>query len=568
MSQPHMFRIAIVALAPAVCAGLASAQQYVNQTATKFAGLPNNDYTNQASVVDIDGDLDLDLVWANGQGFSSQGAALKARVWINNGSGTFTDETDARTGGLTGWFRGVEFGDIDRDGDWDMILANDFNKQPQLLVNDGNGFFSNETASRLPAQTLSSARGQFGDVDNDGDLDLFLCNSGASNRFGSGPPKLYLNDGSGFFSDVSASQIPAGNISDQQDAIFGDVDGDLDLDLVVVSRNAATKLWKNNGAGVFTNVAFPADGSSYSFDMGDIDGDGDLDLLSAEGGVDKLFENNGNGAFTNISAKVNGNPSADDNDSKFFDMDNDGDLDFIVGSLASSGERVFRNNGAKTNPQFNLVAGALTAGVDSSLDVVIADFTGDGRLDIVTAQGESGSFQNKIYVGTDAGATPAPIDTIPPVIVNMDLIHPATAGDGPFPVRVVIYDSHTSDRGFHDKGVFLHWSLNGGDEQVVEMDWDGNSMWRGSIPVINEGGTVSYYVTAVDWNGNLGTGRPKMFEVEGLDVFGDLNGDGIVDGADLGLLLAAWGSGDPVADLSGDGTVDGADLGLLLSAWS
>jgi hypothetical protein len=49
---------------------------------------------------------------------------------------------------------------------------------------------------------------------------------------------------------------------------------------------------------------------------------------------------------------------------------------------------------------------------------------------------------------------------------------------------------------------------------------------------------------------------------------GDLNADGAVDGADLGILLAAWGSFDPIADLNHDGVVDGADLGLLLSAWT
>lgn len=48
--------------------------------------------------------------------------------------------------------------------------------------------------------------------------------------------------------------------------------------------------------------------------------------------------------------------------------------------------------------------------------------------------------------------------------------------------------------------------------------------------------------------------------------FGDLNGDAVVDGADLGLLLGAWGTTGP-ADLNGDGVVDGADLGLLLSLW-
>jgi hypothetical protein len=561
---------ALAILAPVLVTGVATAQTFQNQTASKFAGLINTEYSNQASPCDIDDDGDLDLVWANGQGFGSQGAALKVRVWINDGAGVFTDETDARTGGLTGWFRGVEFGDIERDGDWDMILAQDFNKQPQLLVNDGKGFFTNETAARLPAATLSSARGQFGDVDNDGDLDLFMNHSGATNRFGSGPPRLYLNDGTGVFTNASLTNLPAGNTTDQQDAIFGDVDGDLDLDVLVVSRDAATKLWINDGAGVFTNKAMPADGSSYSFDMGDINGDGDLDLLSAEGGVDKLFENNGTGTYTNASSKVTGNPSADDNDSKFFDLDNDGDLDFVIGSLSSNGERIFRNNGPKAAPQFTAVTGAITALVDSSLDIEVADFTGDGRYDIVTAQGESGGFQNKIYVGNSGGAAPMPVDTLPPTIIATEQLPDADVADGPFFVRVVAYDGYTSDRGFYDKGVFLNYTVDGvaGDNQVVEMKWHGNSMWRGEIPQMENNVEVSYFVTATDWNGNVGTGPTLTFNVTGADLFGDLDGDGDVDGADLGLLLAAWDTADPVADLNGDGNVDGADLGLLLAAWS
>ncbi|HMN96699.1 MAG TPA: GC-type dockerin domain-anchored protein [Phycisphaerales bacterium] len=57
------------------------------------------------------------------------------------------------------------------------------------------------------------------------------------------------------------------------------------------------------------------------------------------------------------------------------------------------------------------------------------------------------------------------------------------------------------------------------------------------------------------------------FSAPVLPLLGDLNGDGVVDGADLGLLVGAWGTSDPGADLDGDGTVDGADLGILLGAW-
>ncbi|MBM4100197.1 MAG: VCBS repeat-containing protein, partial [Planctomycetes bacterium] len=199
--------LAVVALAVIPCLP-AAAQQYVQQTSTRFP--VQFDYTNQCTVVDIDGDTDLDIVWANGQGYSTQGTALPVRVYVNNGLGVFADETATRAAGITGWYRGVEAGDVDRDGDWDLILANDFNKRPQLLINNGAGVFSDQTTTRLPTFTMSSARAHFGDVDNDGDLDLAFCNNGAT-RFGSGQPRLYLNDGTGIFADATAN-LPVGNI--------------------------------------------------------------------------------------------------------------------------------------------------------------------------------------------------------------------------------------------------------------------------------------------------------------------------------------------------------------------
>ena len=224
----HLKTVLLPAALTLVVASVAHGQMFQQQTTTRFP--VQSEYSNQLTVVDIDGDGDLDIVWANGQGYSSAGVALKPRVYVNNGAGVFTDETDIRVPGVTGWFRGVEAGDADGDGDPDLILAQDFNKQPKLLINNGSGVFADETASRLPVQTLSSSRAQFADVDNDGDLDIALCNSGTSSRFGSGQPKLWLNNGSGVFTDATATNFPVGNISEQMDVIFGDVDGDLDID--------------------------------------------------------------------------------------------------------------------------------------------------------------------------------------------------------------------------------------------------------------------------------------------------------------------------------------------------
>ncbi|MFM7261973.1 MAG: FG-GAP repeat domain-containing protein, partial [bacterium] len=80
------------------------AQQFVDQTSTRFP--VQAEYTNQCTFVDIEGDGDKDIVFANGGGYSTLGTLLKPRIYVNNGTGTFTDETDARALGITGCFRG------------------------------------------------------------------------------------------------------------------------------------------------------------------------------------------------------------------------------------------------------------------------------------------------------------------------------------------------------------------------------------------------------------------------------------------------------------------------------
>ena len=553
-----------VALA-AVLSPLAAAQQYVQQTSTRFP--VQAEYTNQCTVVDIEGDGDLDIVWANGQGYSTQGTALPVRVYVNNGAGVFADETATRAAGITGWFRGVEAGDVDKDGDWDLILANDFNKRPQLLINNGSGVFADQTTTRLPNITMSSARAQFGDVDNDGDLDLVFCNNGTT-RFGSGQPRMFLNNGAGVFADATTN-LPTGVVAEQIDVLFFDCDNDLDLDIFLATRASTpnqSRLWKNDGAGRFAlQSGVPSDATAYSYDAGDIDGDGDLDLIGINAGPSNgelLLRNNGTGTvWTNISANISPNPVVDDNDSRFVDMDMDGDLDLVIGSLGAR-DRIYLNNGTGTFTENTVLMSAVS---DSTIDVKVADFDNDKRIDIVTAQGESGSFQNKIYMNLTG-----PIDNRAPRVQLTEQVVPGSeAAD--HAVRVAVYDEMTSDRGFHDRGVTLRWRADGGAEQSAAMRWHGNNMWRGVIPAQAPSAAVEYWVTAVDFSSNLGTGPTRTFTEAGPPANpADLDGNGVVNGADLGLMLAGWGAcGNPCpGDLDGNGAVNGADLGLLLAAWS
>jgi hypothetical protein len=140
---------------------------------------------------------------------------------------------------------------------------------------------------------------------------------------------------------------------------------------------------------------------------------------------------------------------------------------------------------------------------------------------------------------------------------------------GPYVVRTAIYDQVTSDRGFFDHGVTLNYSVGAGPGKQVPMTWSGNSLWRGEIPGQPEGGTVAYFVTALDSADNLGVGKDLSFTVGPL--LGDLNGDGTVGAVDLLILLASWGPRgdctDCPADLNGDYTVGVADLLILLANW-
>jgi hypothetical protein len=544
-----------------VMAAVAAGQQFQEQTTSRFPSPNPTEWSNQLTVGDLDGDGDLDIIFANGGDFSIPGAPQVQRVYINDGGGVFTDESAARLN-LLGLCRGVELGDIDNDGDLDVIFAQDFERQPLLYQNDGDGFFTDIT-DRLPQIALSSSRAQFGDIDNDGDLDIYIMDGGI-NRFGCGQYRVYVNDGAGFFTDETALRHPLGNVCENMDCIFGDMDKDLDLDIKTASTGTNnSRTYRNDGTGIFALVALPPDSTCYSYDFGDIDGDGDIDLIGINGlpgsSSELLLRNNGAGTFVDVSSQVSPNPNQDDNDSKFFDYDNDGDLDLIIARLGSGGEKIYENDGSGN---FELTFGVIDVVSDSSLDIAVADLNGDGRLDIVTAQGESGNFENRIYMNIDG-----PPDTLPPQIVKMDKLLDTSDTAGPYVVRVFVLDDMTSDRNFFDSGVALNYTVDGGPLQSVPMKYSGGQIYRGAIPGQPCGGLVDYFVTATDFAGNLGTGAARFFTVTGsTPPPGDINEDCALNDTDVSIFVAVQlgQDTDPThvmnSDFDGSGAPDGLDI--------
>lgn len=543
------------------------AQQFVESSTGRLPIF--NEYSSQVAIADVDGDGDLDLCFANGRGFSSASLQERVRLLINDGSATFSDESQARLGNLLGYGRDVEFGDIDGDGDLDLAVANDFLSTQKLLVNNGSGFFTDESATRIPQFAMSSAHCSFGDVDDDGDLDLWFTRGGSS-RFGSGQAQLWINDGAGFYTNETASRLPAQLVSEPMDCIFGDLDGDLDLDMLEGHRAGNSKLYRNDG-GIFVDITagnLPGDSNTYSYDLGDLDGDGDLDVFGANSGVgsrEAVFQNNGAGSFTNVTSTVlpnSSNPNVDDNDSKFFDSDNDGDLDVVICRIGGP-ERLLRNNGNGTLSLFN---GALSSVSDSSLDIEVADLDGDGDLDIITAQGESGAFRNRLYLNNGVA------DTIPPKIPLWDELGDVDTGQGPRRVRALVRDDMTSDTGAFFQSVNLEWSTGSGFE-ITEMKWGGHDLYRGVIPDPTTAALVTYRIRAVDKSGNVFVTTERSYQVgtSGPQFRrGDMNADGSRDISDavagLSYLFSGGSGGDclDAIDVNDDGATNIADVVFLL----
>jgi RHS repeat-associated protein len=215
-----------------------------------------------AALGDLDSDSDLDLVVAN--------RGSQNRILVNNGAGVFTDESWLLLLPDSDRTYDVELLDVEGNGSLDIFLLNQ-GVSSRLLVNDGLGFFADLTTSRLPPLVVEGLDAEPADVDGDGAFDLVLA-------AGSSGMKILLNDGSGAFSDQTAARAPPLDAFPIQ-VRSGDVDFDGDLDLVLAAAGQDRLLF-NEGTGHFLEATpdkLPED-TRRSFGLALFDADADLDL--------------------------------------------------------------------------------------------------------------------------------------------------------------------------------------------------------------------------------------------------------------------------------------------------
>lgn len=273
-------------------AGIGRNQLYSNTDGfftevTKAAGV--GDMRDAVAVAAADVNLDgwLDLYVANFQ----QGNIL----YINNGDGTFRDGTDEANAGHRGLAMGIEFCDYDNDGDPDLLLSHDGSEGNVLLENDGQGQFT-DVASKARVKYAPQAMGvDFGDYNRDGHFDLYITLLGDN--------LLYHNLGDGSFDLLQAAQANDGGMG--WGLTWLDFDNDGWLDLYVANESGysspafANVLYRNLGNGSFEEV--PGGGGtaslagSYGCATADVDGDGDLDLyVTNSQRPNHLYINQGN----------------------------------------------------------------------------------------------------------------------------------------------------------------------------------------------------------------------------------------------------------------------------------
>ncbi|MFN7116054.1 MAG: FG-GAP repeat domain-containing protein [Saprospiraceae bacterium] len=234
--------------------------------------------------------------------------------------------------GAKGQSMDVRAADLDQDGDLDIILANEF--QPNtLLFNDGTGKFTNVSASNLPQTVRDSEDVAVADFDGDGDLDLIFCSEDDIN-FGITPThEYYLNDGTGKFTSAPF-QFPD---SEANAVLAMDVNKDGAMDVIFGNKGQNT-LFINRGDGTFVNetaTRLPLiNRTTQDLAFADIDGDSDLDLFAGNENGNLLLLNNGAGIFTDVTAtRLPAGVNMETRKVTFGDVDNDGDADVFLANV-------------------------------------------------------------------------------------------------------------------------------------------------------------------------------------------------------------------------------------------
>ena len=388
-----------------------------------------------AALTDYDSDSDLDLYLVNGSAIElPPGAPPRDRLYRNEGGFRFTDVTEAAGLGDTGWGGGALAGDVDNDGDPDLLVTN-FGSNV-LYRNNGDGTFADVTAPAGLEDGRWHSSAAFGDLDSDGFLDLYIANHAVYQI--AEPPKLpcfwkgiqiacgplahrperhlvYRNRGDFSFADVSASSGVSAKPGFGFGVVMDHFDDDSRLDVYVANDLSGNFLFLNRttaesrivfeDASALSGAGFVEGGreqAGMGVDSGDFNGDGrpDLHVTNFSDDYNTLYRNDGGGLFTDVSFEARLGEATLPYlgwGTAFADFDSDSDLDLLVvnghiypeadrfqsGTSYAQGNLLFENEGDGT---FRDVSAAVGLGAKRlGRGAALGDVDEDGDLDVIVA---------------------------------------------------------------------------------------------------------------------------------------------------------------------------------------
>ena len=502
----------------------------------KSEHLTTTDFHSGAAmgVVDMNGDGLDDIVRLNN--------ARQLSIEYQTSSGEFQNYYHGQVSNNNQWSLCVA--DVDQNGYNDILMGGSYDGVRVLMANaTGSSYLSN----MLPGPNMFLQGSNFVDINNDGFVDVFGCHDDAESR-------VWGNDGGGIFfmADdwIDASTTPASDNSGNYGSIWTDFDNDGDQDMYVANGgppeagpkdppvNDSNALFRNDGGGAFTEITTPVlilQDNSRSVTWADFDNDGDLDLFVTTGsfGANLLFENTPDG-FVPLDDDVIG-ANGRTRDAAWGDFDNDGHIDLYLSRLEDN--RLVRNNGDGT---FSDVTMDDLGNAANGRGVAWADYDDDGDLDLFNATTMANTLFRNDTVMSNSWLKVRLVGTV----TNRDAIGARVyvrTGARTQMREVAAGEGYLSQRPLEQ-----HFGL--GPFTIIDevrVEWPVSGRTQRFFDVVS--------------NQTLLVTEPV--------VTPDLNGDGVVNGADLAVLLSAWGTESETADLSGDGAVDGVDLALMLAAW-
>ncbi len=419
-----------------------------------------------AVLVDVDGDGDLDAVQAVLGGPN--------RILINDGEAGLTDEAETRfPEGEADATHTVLAADFDGDGHTDLYLGNVEAQQNRLWLNDGSGVFTESEEAPLPQSADTTLAAVAVDLEGDDDIDLVVANAAVADTVLPGN-RVWRNDGEGSFVDATAEVLPAGEFWSAA-VVAGDVDGDDDVDLFFAGDMEPCRLYLNDGGGVY-KLAAP-DALPYTEAPGarppalaDLNGDGFPDIYLTANGQDKVLVNDGLGRFLDYTKVYLGQEGAAGTGAVGADLDLDGHMDILVANLAAPAA-LYRNDGSGRLFDYSAkLPGNLPS--QSAFAIAVGDLDGDGDDDLFVSRDGTGPSQLLLTAGPEPVPDSDEDQILDPVDNCPELANPDQADGATEPTAVVLESSTDNSEDVYLDGVLLFtneiWSEGQGVSASLE----------------------------------------------------------------------------------------------------